>query len=81
MISMEIRKIDSQGRLILPADWRKKYAENIREFYVIKFKGFLKIVPRKSNADLTKYFDSIDLGVDAIDDWSDFEKKFYGENL
>lgn len=31
---------------------------------------------RKKN--LLAFFDKADLGVDAIDDWSAFEKKFYG---
>jgi hypothetical protein len=44
--------------------------------YVIKRRGYLKLVP-KCRVDLTECFDKVDLGVGAIGNWSDFEKKFY----
>ncbi|MEX2723137.1 MAG: hypothetical protein Q6367_004525 [Candidatus Freyarchaeota archaeon] len=76
-IGVEIRKIDSQGRLILPADWREEEIGESREIYVIKKKGYLKIIPKR-HVDLTKHFDQVDLGVEAIGSWKEFEKKFYG---
>ena len=48
----------------------------MKKFKEIKEKGFLKITSRK-RPDLTKYFDSVDLGIDAIGDWEEFERKFY----
>ena len=48
----------------------------MKKFKEIKGKGFLRITSRK-RPDLTKYFDSVDLGVDAIGDWEEFERKFY----
>jgi hypothetical protein len=36
----------------------------------------LKIVPKR-RVDLTEDFDKVDLGVDAIGSWREFEKKFY----
>jgi len=36
----------------------------------------LKITPKKK-PDLTKYFDSVNLGIDAIGDWEGFERRFY----
>lgn len=74
---VELRRIDEQGRLILPPDWRKAEVSEDREVYVIKRKGYLKILPRR-RADLTALFDSVDLRVEAIDDWHEFEKIFYG---
>ncbi len=71
---VEVRKIDSQGRLILPADWRESEVGESRELYVVKRKGYLKIIPKR-RIDLTKNFDKIDLGVGAIGDWEEFEKK------
>ena len=68
--------MDEQGRFILPADWREAELSESRELYVIKRKGYLKIVPKRK-IDLTKYFDKADLGVDAIGNWKQFEKKFY----
>jgi hypothetical protein len=35
----------------------------------------LKIVPKKK-VDLTKFFDSADLGMN-IEDWGNFERRFY----
>jgi bifunctional DNA-binding transcriptional regulator/antitoxin component of YhaV-PrlF toxin-antitoxin module len=73
---IEIKKVDAQGRLVLPADWRESQLEEGGDVFVLKTKGFLKIVP-KQKVNLTKFFDSADLGVDAIGDWKEFERKFY----
>ncbi|MGA2387148.1 MAG: AbrB/MazE/SpoVT family DNA-binding domain-containing protein [Candidatus Bathyarchaeia archaeon] len=73
---VELKKVDEQGRFILPADWRETELSESRELYVIKRKGYLKIIPKRK-IDLTKYFDKADLGVDAIGNWKQFEKKFY----
>jgi len=75
-VEVEIRKVDSRGRLILPADWRESEIAGAREVYVIKRRGSLKILPKRK-VDLTAFFDKIDLGVEAIGSWSEFEKKFY----
>ena len=65
--------MDSQGRIMLPSDWRSEETHGEGEVYVLKRKGYLKIIPKK-RGDLTTLFDSIDLGVEAIDDWDEFEK-------
>lgn len=72
-IGVEVKKVDAQGRLILPADWRKAELSESKELYIIKRKGYLKIVPKR-RVDLTENFDKIDLGVDAIGSWKQFEK-------
>jgi len=74
-IGVEVRKIDSQGRFILPADWRNSELAGVQEVYVIKRKGYLKIVPKR-RIDLTQFFDKVDLGVEAIGSWKEFEKRF-----
>ena len=73
---VEIKKVDAQGRIILPADWREAEIGESKELYVIKRRGYLKFVPKR-RVDLTECFDKVDLGVGAIRNWSDFEKKFY----
>ena len=73
---MEIKKVDSQGRLILPADWRESEVGESKELYLIKRKGYLKIIPKR-RIDLTKNFDKVDLGVETIESWKKFEKKFH----
>ena len=73
---VELKKVDEQGRFILPADWRETELSGSKEVYVIKRKGYLKIIPKR-RVDLTKYFDKVDFGVEAIGNWKQFEKKFY----
>jgi len=77
---VEIRRVDSQGRIILPADWRESEIGRSRELYVIKRKGYLKIIPKR-RADLTVNFDKIDLHVEAIGDWREFERKLFEANI
>ncbi|RLE45668.1 MAG: AbrB/MazE/SpoVT family DNA-binding domain-containing protein [Candidatus Methanomethylicota archaeon] len=72
---VERRKVDEQGRFILPSDWRAEELKEDREVFVIKGKGYLKILPKKE-IDLTKFFDSVDLGTN-IGDWREFERRFY----
>ncbi len=76
---VEVKKLDSQGRIILPADWRESEVGESKEVYVIKRKGYLKLVPKRK-VDLTACFDKIDLGVKSIGNWSEFEKKIHGEH-
>ncbi len=45
---VEIKKVDIQGRIILPADWREAEIGESRELDVIKRKGYLKLVPKTS---------------------------------
>jgi len=76
---VEVKKLDSQGRLILPADWRETEVDESREVYIIKRKGYLKLVPKRKIA-LTACFNSVDLGVKSIGNWRDFEAKIHGEH-
>jgi hypothetical protein len=41
----------------------------------VKRKGYLKIIPRRT-VDLTEDFDKVDLGVEALRSWKEFEKRF-----
>jgi bifunctional DNA-binding transcriptional regulator/antitoxin component of YhaV-PrlF toxin-antitoxin module len=77
---VEVKKVDEQGRFILPADWREAELTESREIYIIKRKGYLKLVPKRK-VDLTECFDKVDLGVKSIGDWNEFEKKFHEEHL
>ena len=74
-INTEIRKVDSQGRIVLPLKWREKELKNEDEVIIIEDEGILRIIPKKK-VDLTKFFDSLEFDEDLIDkleDWSDFE--------
>jgi len=74
---VEERRVDSQGRLILPPDWRREEMADGKEVYVIKRKGYLKILPKR-RANLEEFFDGVDLGVEAIGDWREFERSYHG---
>lgn len=72
---VEAKKVDEQGRFVLPSDWRKEELKDTNEVFIIKRKGYLKMIPKKK-VDLTKFFDKADLGMN-IGDWDEFEKEFY----
>jgi len=71
----EIRKVDSQGRIVLPHKWREKELKEGDEVLIIEEQGILKIIPKKK-IDLTQFFDSLEYENDLIeklDNWADFE--------
>ncbi|ATZ61315.2 MAG: hypothetical protein BME93_04295 [Methanosarcinales archaeon Met12] len=72
---VEAKKVDEQGRFVLPSDWRREELKGTNEVFIIKRKGYLKMIPKKK-VDLTKFFDKADLGMN-IGDWDEFEKEFY----
>lgn len=77
---VEVKRVDAQGRIILPADWRLAEVGESKELFIIKRKGYLKLIPKRK-VDLTQCFDRVDLGVDSIGSWSKFEKKQIEEHL
>ena len=64
---------------ILPLIGAKQKSGKTENLYVIKRKGYLKLVPKR-RVDLTECFDKVDLGVDSIGNWVAFEKKFSEES-
>ncbi len=76
---VEVKKLDQQGRIILPVDWRESEVDESKEVYVIKRKGYLKLIPKRK-VDLTEFFDKVELGVDSIGNWTEFEKKTAGRH-
>ena len=72
-VEVEVKKVDSQGRLILPADWREEELRETKEVLVIKRKGYLQVVPKRRK-NLATFFDKAELPVDTISDWSEFER-------
>jgi DNA-binding transcriptional regulator/RsmH inhibitor MraZ len=72
---VEVRKVDPQGRLVLPAERRGELGES-RRVILVKGPGFIKLIPKRK-ADLRRFYNSADLGIDAIDEWSEFEKKIH----
>lgn len=63
-----LKKVDRQGRIVLPAAWRKKHAQ--RDLVLVRPKGeTLEIVPQEAQ-DLTAYFDAAEVDLKAdLADW------------
>lgn len=74
---VEVRKMDPHGRLLLPSGWRKAEVGPDRRLYVVKRRGYLKVIPKRA-VDLTEHFDKVDLGVAAVGAWKEFEGRFRG---
>jgi len=67
-VELEIKNIDDQGRIMLPKNWRKRYLKSKKA--VISQKGDLIEIRPFEDIDLTKYFDSIKVDLEAsLDDW------------
>ncbi|MEM2925820.1 MAG: hypothetical protein QXJ68_09065 [Methanocellales archaeon] len=62
---MEIKKIDSQGRVILPISWRRRM--KVDEVVVVEGERKVEIFPR--DVDLSKYLDSVEVEVGAFEDY------------
>jgi AbrB family looped-hinge helix DNA binding protein len=67
MNDVEIKKVDAQGRVSLPVNWRKKFLRDTDEVMIIKVDEKLEIIP--TNADLSKYIDSVEVD---IGEWKDY---------
>lgn len=74
MEAIEVRKVDGQGRVLLPSEWRTKELGKAKEVIIMSQGDQLRIIPKKK-VDLTKYFDKVDMGVDEIGDWASFESR------
>ncbi len=66
---MEVVKIvDKQGRLVLPKEWREKYAR--RGLVVLRVEGERIIIEPLRLPDLTEFFDSVEVDLKSdLSDW------------
>ena len=63
MSSVEVKKIDSQGRLVIPKSWRERWGN---EVILIELNDRIEIIPRKRPR-LSRFFDIIDADVKGED--------------
>ncbi len=65
---IELKKIDSQGRVVLPPIWRKKLQSN--EVFLVEDGNVLLVIP-KDDPDLSKYFEflKIDIPTEIYSDY------------
>jgi len=78
----EIRKVDSQGRIVLPLDWRESDLKSSKEVIIIKYDGYLKILPKKKK-NMSEFFDSVefeDYILENLEDWTEIEGKILSKN-
>ena len=54
------KKIDSQGRIVLPKEWREKWGN---EVVLIEFKDRIEILPKRK-PNLSQFFDIIEADIE-----------------
>ena len=67
MFRVVVKKIDRQGRLVLPREWRAQVLKENDEVVLLMSEDSLKIVPR--NIDLSRYVNSIEVDVENFADY------------
>ena len=72
MEKVVIKRVDSQGRIVMPKEWRDKF--NTDEFILVLKDDRIELYPRASN--LTKLIDSIDV-EELPSDWHELKRKVY----
>jgi bifunctional DNA-binding transcriptional regulator/antitoxin component of YhaV-PrlF toxin-antitoxin module len=60
---LSVRRVDGEGRISLPRDWRSKSLRGEKEVVVLEQDDALVIRPRRK-IDITRYFDSVQVDVD-----------------
>jgi AbrB family looped-hinge helix DNA binding protein len=68
---VEIKKIDSQGRIVLPVSWRRRMKGD--EVMVVEGEAKVEIFPR--DADLSRYMDSVEVEVMNFEDYHELRKE------
>jgi bifunctional DNA-binding transcriptional regulator/antitoxin component of YhaV-PrlF toxin-antitoxin module len=67
-VEVEVKTVDNQGRIILPKEWRDRYLKEKKA--IVSLKGDLIEIRPFENADLTKYFDKVEVDLKAdLSDW------------
>jgi bifunctional DNA-binding transcriptional regulator/antitoxin component of YhaV-PrlF toxin-antitoxin module len=57
-----VRKLNKRGRIAIPKEWRDKHAK-VGKFVMMLDKGEIRMIP-VGTADLTEYFDSIEMDLE-----------------
>ena len=62
LADIEVRKIDPQGRLLIPGDWRREVLRGSSEVVIMKFRDHIKVAPLTKRS-LTEFFDTVEVDV------------------
>ena len=69
-----VRELDKQGRIVIPKEWREKYARK-GKLVVRLEKGEIRMTP-VATVDLTEYFDFIEVDLKSdLSDWHSVRKE------
>ncbi len=63
MTVVEVKRIDPQGRLVIPKSWRERWGN---EVILVEFEDRIEIIPRKKPR-LSRFFDIIDAEIKGTD--------------
>ena len=67
-MEVEVKTVDTQGRIMLPKIWRDRYLKDKKA--IVSQKGDLIEIRPFKDIDLTKYFDLIEVDIKAdLSDW------------
>ncbi len=73
-MEVEVKTVDNQGRIILPKNWRNRYLKGNKA--IISFKEDLIEIRPFTKADLTEYFDKVDIDLKSdLTDWHKVRKE------
>ena len=68
-MQVEERSIDSQGKISLPADWRREHLQQTDDVIILRHGEDLIIKPKKTEK-ISAFFDSIEIGLENdLSDW------------
>ena len=71
MSKVEIRPVDSQGRIILPKAWRNR----LRTGSVIVTEEDDRLEIRPADADLSRFVDAVEVDADSFGDYHALRRK------
>ena len=78
-MSVAIKKLDGQGRIVVPKEWRDKHGGG--KVVLSLEEGKITITPL-DEVDLTEYFDSIEVDVESdLSDWHAIKRELQERSL
>ena len=63
MTDVKVRRLDPQGRLLIPSDWRREVLGGSNEVVIMRFKDHIKVKPLARRS-LTEFFDMVEVDVE-----------------
>ena len=72
MPSVEIKKVDRHGRIVLPFEWRRKVLKD-DEVLVIAYEDRVEVIPRTSS--LADFINSVEIDAKNFEDYHRLRKE------